>query len=41
MYDGLFDLKQFLISYEATISSHGGNSAVMAKSFVMEVRNVT
>jgi hypothetical protein len=35
MYDGLFDLKQFLISYEATISSHCGNSVVMAKSFVM------
>jgi hypothetical protein len=26
--------------YEATISSYGGNAAVMAKSFVMAVRNV-
>ena len=31
---------QFLMSYEATISSYGGNTAVMAKSFVMAVRNV-
>lgn len=29
------------MSYEATISSYGGNLAVMAKSFVMVVRNVT
>jgi hypothetical protein len=29
-----------LMSYEATISSYGGNIAVMAKSFVMAVRNV-
>jgi hypothetical protein len=29
-----------LMSYEATISSYGGNAAVMAKSFVMAVRNV-
>jgi hypothetical protein len=36
MYDGHSDLKQFLMSYEATISSY----AVMAKSFVMAVRNV-
>jgi hypothetical protein len=28
------------MSYEATISSYGGNTAVMAKSFVMAVRNV-
>jgi hypothetical protein len=40
MYDGHLDLKQFLMSYEATISSYGGNAAVMAKSFVMAVRNV-
>jgi hypothetical protein len=40
MYDGHSDPKQFLMSYEATISSYGGNTAVMAKSFVMEVRNV-
>jgi hypothetical protein len=29
--------KQFLMSYEATISSYGGNTTVMAKSFVMAV----
>jgi hypothetical protein len=40
MYDGHSDLKQFLMSYEATISSYGGNTAVMAKSFVMAVRNM-
>ena len=40
MYDGHSDLKQFLMSYKATISLYGGNTAVMAKSFVMAVRNV-
>jgi hypothetical protein len=40
MYDGHSDLKQFLMSYEATISSYGGNTIVMAKSFVMAVKNV-
>jgi hypothetical protein len=40
MYDGHSDPKQFLMSYEAIISSYGGNAAVMAKSFVMAVRNV-
>jgi hypothetical protein len=40
MYDGHSDPKQFLMSYEATISSYGGNAAVMAKSFVMTVKNV-
>jgi hypothetical protein len=40
MYDGHSDLKHFLMSYEATISSYGGNTAVMAKSFVMAVKNV-
>jgi hypothetical protein len=40
MYDGHSDPKQFLISYEATISSYGGNTAVMAKSFVMAVKSV-
>jgi hypothetical protein len=40
MYDGHLDPKQFLMSYEATISSYGGNTAVMAKSFVMAVWNV-
>jgi hypothetical protein len=40
MYDGHSDPKQFLMSYEATISSYGGNAAVMAKSFAMAVKNV-
>jgi phosphoglycolate phosphatase-like HAD superfamily hydrolase len=40
MYDGHSDLKQFLMSHEATISSYGGNITVMAKSFVMAVQNV-
>jgi hypothetical protein len=40
MYDGHSDPKQFLMSYEATLSSYGGNAAVMAKSFVMAVRNM-
>jgi hypothetical protein len=30
MYDGHSDPKQFLMSYEATISSYGGHAAVMA-----------
>jgi hypothetical protein len=34
------DPKQFLMSYEATISSYGGSTSVMAKSFVMVVRSV-
>jgi hypothetical protein len=40
MYDGHSDPKHFLMSYEATISLYGGNTAVMAKSFVMAVRSV-
>jgi hypothetical protein len=40
MYDGHSDLKQFLMSYEATISSYEGNTAVTAKSFVMAVTSV-
>jgi hypothetical protein len=40
MYDGHSDQKQFLMCYEATISSYGANTAVMAKSFVMAVKNV-
>jgi hypothetical protein len=40
MYDRNSDPKQLLMSYEATISSYGGNAAVMAKSFVMAIRNV-
>jgi hypothetical protein len=40
MYDGHSDPKQFLMRYEATISSYRGNVAVMAKSFVMAVKNV-
>jgi hypothetical protein len=41
MYDGHLDPKQFLMSYKGTISSYGGNTTVMAKSFVMAVKNVT
>jgi FtsZ-binding cell division protein ZapB len=40
MYDGHLGPKQFLMSYEATISSYGGNTTVMAKSFVMAVKSV-
>jgi hypothetical protein len=40
MYDGHSDPKQFLMSYEATISSYGGNTVVMAKSFIMAVKSV-
>jgi hypothetical protein len=40
MYDAYPDPKQFLMSYEATISSYGGNTAIMAKSFGMAVRSV-
>jgi hypothetical protein len=40
MYDGHSDPKQFLMSYEATISSYSVNTAVMAKYFVMAVRSV-
>jgi hypothetical protein len=40
MYDGHLDPKQSLMSYEATISAYGGNTAVMVKSFAMAVRNV-
>jgi hypothetical protein len=40
MYDGHSNPKQFLMSYEATISSYGGNMTIMAKSFGMVVRSV-
>jgi hypothetical protein len=40
MYDGHSNPKQFLMSYEATISSYGGNTTVMEKSFVMTVKSV-
>jgi hypothetical protein len=40
MYDGHSDPNPFLMSYEATISSYGGNTAVMEKSFIMAVQNV-
>jgi hypothetical protein len=40
MYDEHSYPKQFLMSYEATISSYGGNATIMAKSFVMAVQNV-
>jgi hypothetical protein len=41
MYDNHSNPKQFLMSYEATISSYGGNTSVMTKSFVMAVRSVS
>jgi hypothetical protein len=34
MYDMYSDLKQFLMSYEATISSYGGNTVVMANEIL-------
>jgi hypothetical protein len=40
MYGGHSNPKQFLMSYEATISSYDGNTAVMTKSFVMVVRSM-
>jgi hypothetical protein len=40
MYDGHSNPKQFLMSYEATISSYGVNTVVMVKSFVVAVRSV-
>jgi hypothetical protein len=40
VYDDHLDLKQFLMSYESTISSYDGNTTVMAKSFVMAVKSV-
>jgi hypothetical protein len=40
MYEGHTDPKQFLMSYEVTISSYGGNTAFMTKSFVMAVKSV-
>ena len=40
IYDGLSDPKQFLIRYEATISSYGGNATVMTKSFIMVIKSV-
>jgi hypothetical protein len=40
MYDGHSNPKQFLMSYLATISSYGGNTTFMAKSFIMVVRSV-
>jgi hypothetical protein len=40
MYDGHLEPKQFLTSYEAKLSSNGGNTTVMAKSFVMAIRSI-
>jgi hypothetical protein len=40
MYNGHSNPKQFLMSYKATISSYGDNTAIMAKSFIMAVRSV-
>jgi len=39
-YDGQSDLKQFLLIYEATIAAFGGNTSVLAKSFVMAIRGM-
>jgi hypothetical protein len=36
MYDGHSDPKQFLVSYEATISSHRGNTTIMAVKCVTQ-----
>jgi hypothetical protein len=38
MYDGHSDPKQFLMSYEATISSYGGNTGVMAQTWYSSLR---
>jgi hypothetical protein len=40
MYDGFLDPKQFLMSYKDTISSYGDKSTVIAKSFIMTIKNV-
>jgi uncharacterized protein YhaN len=40
MYDGHLNPKQFLMSYEATISSYRDNTAVMVKSFFMAVKSI-
>ena len=40
MYGGHSGPKQFLMSYEATISSYCGNTTIMEKSFVMAVWSV-
>jgi hypothetical protein len=40
MHDGHSNPRQFLMSYPVTISSYGGNTAVIAKSFVMAVKTV-
>ena len=34
-YNGSTDPTQFLLAYETTIASAGGNDSIMAKSFVM------
>jgi hypothetical protein len=40
MYGGHSDSKQFMMSYDATISSYRGDTTVMVESFIMVVRNV-
>jgi hypothetical protein len=40
MYDGHLDPKQFLMSYEATISSYGGNAAVGGLRLPKVLKNV-
>lgn len=37
LYEGKYDPKAFIISFEAAIQSIGGNEAMMAKSLVMVV----
>jgi hypothetical protein len=34
-YDGNVDPRQFIMSYEATVATAGGDEATMAKSFVI------
>ena len=34
-YEGLFDPAQFIMTYEATIASAGGDDPIMTKSFIM------
>lgn len=40
-YDGRFDPKRFLMTYEATIASFDRNAIVLAKSFIMVARGIT
>ena len=40
VFDGQCSPKQFLLSYEATVQSFGGDSEIMAKSLVMALQGV-